>query len=130
MVAVLGQQRLCCVNGQMVIPQGQFSGLGKVTCLQEGSRLDRPQLDRAADGTLRYAWKKNTPALGPIEQARLIKAGHLKREQSPLRLQDVETGKPVTAHRGSVCWNDHRRRWVMIATEVGGTSHLGEVWYA
>ena len=27
-------------------------------------------------------------------------------------------------------WNDYRRQWVMIAVETGGTSFLGEVWYA
>jgi hypothetical protein len=33
-------------------------------------------------------------------------------------------------HAGSVSWNPHRRRWVLIAVEQGGTSFLGEVWYA
>jgi len=100
------------------------------TCLKENSRREPLELDRTADGKLRYAWKKNTPPLGPVKQAELVKAGRLKREEVWLQLQDVQTGKPVVAHRGSVYFNAYRRRWVMIAVEVGGTSQLGEVWYA
>jgi hypothetical protein len=33
-------------------------------------------------------------------------------------------------HRGSVRWNPHRKRWILIAVQQGGTSFLGEVWYA
>ncbi len=107
-----------------------LAGYEAFSCLKEGSRLDDVQLDRAGDGTLRYGWKKNTPPLGPRDQARWIKAGRLKPEEASPYLQDSRTGKPVVAHRGSVCFNDYRRRWVMIAVEAGGTSQLGEVWYA
>jgi hypothetical protein len=100
------------------------------TCLQAGSRLDHPQLDRGEDGGLRYAWKKNTPPVGPKEQADLIQAGHLRPEEALLQLQDRDTGKPVFAHRGSVYWNRFRNKWVMIAVQSGGSSFLGEVWYA
>jgi hypothetical protein len=100
------------------------------TCLKEGSRLDRPQLDRAADGTLRYGWKVNTPPVGAAEQARLIKAGLLKPAEALLQLQNADTGVRVTAHGGSVCWNAYRKRWVLIAVQSFGTSILGEVWYA
>ncbi len=100
------------------------------TCLKEGSRVDRVQLDRAEDGALRHRWRKNTPPLGLQAQAKLVKAGTLKPEEAAPRLRDVETGKPLMAHRASVYWNQYRRRWVMIATETFGTSMLGEVWYA
>jgi hypothetical protein len=100
------------------------------TCLKEGSRLDDPQVERDAGG-VRYAWKKKTPPLGPAEQAKLIQSGKLKADEALLPLQDAETGKAVLAHGGSVCWNAHRRRWVMIAVQgFGGPSFLGEVWYA
>jgi hypothetical protein len=93
------------------------------TCLKEGTRLDKPEIDR-------YGWKKNTPAVGPAEQAKLVKSGVLKPEEALLQLTDVETGKPVTLHGGSVHRNEYRGRWVMIAVQSGGTSFLGEVWYA
>jgi hypothetical protein len=100
------------------------------TCLVEGTRPDQQRLDRAADGSLRYAWKKDTPPLGTKEQAALVKAGRLKPEETLLHLCDADTGKAVTAHAGSVYWNRYRGRWVMLTTEIGGTSFLGEVWYA
>lgn len=44
---------------------------------------------------------------------------------------DAVSGKRVKPHRGTITWNDHRQRWIMIFTEVEGkASHLGEVWYA
>ena len=100
------------------------------TCLKEGSGLKNPRLDRAKSGRLRYSWTKNTPPVGPAEQAQLIKAGLMKPEEALLQLKDVDTGKPVLAHSGSVNWNAYRKRWIMIAVESGGTSPLGEVWFA
>lgn len=100
------------------------------TCLAEGSRLDDPQLDRAADGTPRYTWKRNTPAVTVPEQAKLVKSGKLPAHAALLQLRDHRTGQSVQAHSGSVYWNDYRRRWVMITVQGGGTSFLGEVWYA
>ncbi len=100
------------------------------TCLVEGTRPRDGQLDRGADDALRYSWKKNTAPVGPREQRRLIDSGRMKRDEALLQLQDVETGKQVTAHSGSVNWNQYRKKWIMIFGEVGGTSYLGEVWYA
>jgi hypothetical protein len=100
------------------------------TCLKEGSRLDDPQLDRDARGRLRYGWRKHTPAVGPAEEARLIKAGTIKPGEARWQLHDRDSGKPVLTHSGSVYWNAHRRRWVLIGVQAGGTSFLGEVWYA
>jgi hypothetical protein len=101
------------------------------TCLQLGSRLKEPQIDRDETGKIRYSWKTSTPAIGPEEQNKLVAARHMRADEGLLQLADHETGKRVTAHRGSVTWNDYRKRWVMIAVEIGGkTSHLGEVWYA
>jgi len=100
------------------------------TCLKEGTRLDEMQVDRRADGTVRYDWKGNTPPVGPGDQAKLTKAGKLRPGEALLQLQDCDTGDPVLAHAGSVYWNEYRRRWVMIAEQAYGTSMLGEIWYA
>jgi hypothetical protein len=100
------------------------------TCLERGSRLGEHRIERNADGTPRYAWKRDTPPIGPQEQAALIEGGHLKPEDVLLQLQDADTGKPVRIHGGSVYWNAYRQRWIMIAVEIFGTSFLGEVWYA
>ncbi|MFQ5809101.1 MAG: hypothetical protein ACE5JM_05735, partial [Armatimonadota bacterium] len=88
------------------------------------------ELDRAEDGTLRYGWKRNTSPVGPKEQAKLIREGRMRPEEALLQLRDADTGEPVQAHRGSIYWNEYRGRWVMIMVQSGGTSALGEVWYA
>jgi hypothetical protein len=45
-------------------------------------------------------------------------------------LRDVATKKTVKAHRGTVRWNAFRNQWIAIFTQQGGSSPLGEVWYA
>lgn len=106
------------------------------TCLKPGAtfekgKLDAEQLDRDEKGVLRYGWKKGTAAIDAVEQARLVKSGLLKADEGWLQLADVESGKSIALHRGSVNWNAYRKRWIMIAVEIGGTtSHLGEVWYS
>ena len=99
------------------------------TCLKEGTTVGEGHIDRAG-GRVRWAWKKNTPPLTPPQQAKLVRDGVLAADEALVQLRDVETGKPVEAHAGSVYWNAHRGRWIMIAVQSGGTSFLGEVWYA
>lgn len=100
------------------------------TCLKQGTKAADGQLDRDEKGTLRYRWKKNTPPLRPAQQAALIRTGRMKPQEALLLLRDVESGKAVSAHRGSVYWNAYRNRWVMIACQSMGTSFLGEIWYS
>jgi hypothetical protein len=103
------------------------------TCLRPGARYDRaaPALDRASDGRLVWAWKKNTAALTGAQQRELIRAGRIKPEEAWIDLRDVETGKAVLAHVGSVQWNEYRGRYIMIAQEIeGAPSFSGEIWYA
>ena len=109
---------------------GDLSQYEAWTPLKEGSRLDSPQIDRAADGAIRYAWKKNTPMLGPKEEAELVKKELLRSEETLTQLRDVDSGKAVTPHSGSVYWNAYRKRWITIRCEIYGTSMLGETWYA
>jgi hypothetical protein len=100
------------------------------TCLQRGTRFNQRKLDRNPDGTLNYAWKKSTGLVSQDQQGKLIQAGLMEADETFLNLRDVLTGKTVLAHGGSVYWNAYRRRWVMIAVEIMGSSFLGEVWYA
>ncbi len=97
------------------------------TCLSAGARFDAtaPNLDRAADGTLRYAWKTNTDYLDQRHQAKLVSAGALKPSEGWLQMRDIETDAPVRGHGGSVCWNAFHQRWVMIAQQGAG-----EIWFA
>lgn len=100
------------------------------TCLKQGSNFDDASIDRDAKGQLVYSWKKNTPALDYERERKLIAAGKIKRHEARFALRDRDSGKIVVAHSGSVCWNAYRKKWVMIAVQAGGTSYLGEVWYA
>jgi hypothetical protein len=116
----------------------QYEGF---TCLSpEGAVADGPEsadanIDRDAAGRPRFAWRRGAPPLDPAEQARLIEGGRLAADEAWLRLRDRETGAAVSAHRGSVYWNEFRQRFLMIAVEQkqapqSGTSALGEVWLA
>jgi hypothetical protein len=101
------------------------------TCLKPGSMLTKPEFDRDAGGKPRYRWRTNAPPITPEKQAEWVRKGLLTPDNSPIPLTDRATGQPVTIHRGSVNWNAYRKKWVMIAAQIGGKpSFLGEVWYA
>jgi hypothetical protein len=100
------------------------------TCLQPGGTPQSPKFARGPDGKIVWGWKRATPALGGPDIAKLVRSGNVTAEESIFQLRDVQTDRPVIAHRGSVYFNQYRGRWVMIATEQEGTSFLGEVWYA
>ena len=101
------------------------------TCLQAGTRPAQQQFDHGPDGVLRYGWKANTPLLRQDQQTKLIVSRRIKPEEALLNLRDIDSGKVVVAHGGSVYWNAYRGRWLMISVEsFGSTSYLGEVWVA
>jgi hypothetical protein len=100
------------------------------TCLVHGSRDDSPELDRDDDGHLRFAWKRGTPAVVGKLRKKLIQQKELREDEELIALQDVQTGKSIAAHGGSVYWNEYRQRWVAIILESFGSSLLGEIWYA
>ena len=84
-----------------------------------------------AEGRLHYGWKTSTQLVRQDQQAKLIASRRITADESLLNLRDIDSGKTVQAHGGSVYWNDYRNRWVMITVEsFGSTSALGEVWYA
>ena len=102
------------------------------SCLKPGTRYAgvRTQLDRNGDGKLVWSWKQNTPPLNPKEQAALIAAGRMKRGESPFRLQNADGGKSLLLNSSSCFWNDYRKKYIMVASEVLGATVLGEVWYS
>ncbi|HVV73109.1 MAG TPA: hypothetical protein VHI52_16670 [Verrucomicrobiae bacterium] len=103
------------------------------TCLKPGGRYsskDPVPLERDSAGKLIWAWKRDTPPLKPQEQEELIKAGQIKREECPFRLEDPDTGAPILINSSSCFWNNYRKRYVMIACQVMGATVLGEIWYS
>jgi hypothetical protein len=79
---------------------------------------------------LAYWWRRGADPLTQKEERLLVEGGKIKSTAARMQVRDVDSGKPVTLHTGSVNWNAFRKQWVMIAVEQGGTSYLGEVWYA
>lgn len=102
------------------------------TCLTPGSRWrdDAPPLERDGSGQLVCSWKADTDLITDERWRTLIENGLVKPEEQRWQLIDIETGEQITPHNGSVTWNQHRNRWILIFGQLGGHSLLGEVWYA
>jgi hypothetical protein len=102
------------------------------TCLADGSSADAKtaRVLRDAAGQPVWRWTTQAPPLSVTEERKLLEAKLLSAEEARYQPVDVESGKPVYMHGGSVRWNDWRKRWILVAVQQGGTSFLGEVWYA
>ncbi len=86
---------------------------------------------RRDDGALDYAWRKDVAPMESPKERRWLKQALIKAEECRVSPAEAATGERVTLHRGSVRWNEYRKRWVLIAVQEGGkSSYLGEVWYA
>lgn len=95
------------------------------TCLAaEGSPT------RDAAGKLIWSWRAGAQPIDAAEADRLVKAGTITADESPFAMHDVQSGKPVRMASGSVAWNPFIKQWTLVFHEVGGTSNLGEVWFA
>jgi hypothetical protein len=66
------------------------------------------------------AWKPGAPFIdGAEEERKLIAGGKLPAEAARFPFIDVDTGKPAAFGMGSIAWNAHRKRWIMIAGAWG-----------
>lgn len=101
------------------------------TCLVPGTKFagKDSKIDREDRGKVTYDWKRGTQPTGPAEERQLIRGGLLDAEDARFLPKDVDTGKTVAIHFSTVRWNEYRQRWIMIGTQAGGDSFLGEVWY-
>jgi hypothetical protein len=84
------------------------------------------------DGKPVWRWQADLPPASSADEARWVKAGKLKPDHArfyPVNAADA--AERVQLHSGTVHWNQHRKRWVMLMGQIGGKSSLlGEVWYA
>ncbi|MBE2286361.1 MAG: hypothetical protein IAE77_23095 [Prosthecobacter sp.] len=77
-----------------------------------------------------YVWQNAVPPTTQKDEERLIAEKKMPANKALMQVTDAKSGKTVHLHAGSVHWNKHRERWIMIAVqEVGDVSYLGEVWY-
>ncbi len=103
------------------------------TCLEPCARYDKKaaRVERDARGQLVYAWKPRTDPVSAAEEQQLVAAGKIKPEEARYQPRDVDGGKPVQMHSGSIHWNEFRKKWILIAVQsFGSPSLLGEVWFA
>jgi hypothetical protein len=91
------------------------------TCLKPDGTVDR------SNGKPVWSWHRG---VAPADVNRLIKDKLLTEDESPQRIRDAATGKPVRIHNGSIAWNAYLKRWVMLFGQGGGDSTLGEIWLA
>ncbi len=62
-------------------------------------------------------------------QAAVIEA--LEAEAKGVQVYDIESGRAIIPHNGTVYFNAHRGRWIGIFGQLyGESSALGEIWYA
>jgi len=95
------------------------------TCVSGDSKAAGTTVDRDETGRVRYSWKAGAERLQADRLRAWVKNGVLKRTEAWLQLIDSVTGASIEAGRGSVFWNEYRRRWVMIAA-----GKPGEVWFS
>jgi len=122
----------CIESGARNTERGKngTSGDGPPSAIRDPhSAIEKPH--RKADGALDFAWRKDAPPIESEQEAKWLKAGAIKPEECRVSPEDAATKQRVTLHEGSVCWNEFRKRWVLIAVQqFGKPSFLGEVWYA
>jgi hypothetical protein len=103
------------------------------TPMVAGSRFDgaNTQLERNQQGDLVWAWKFDTPPLTPSQQRELVAANLMTRSESPFRIKDFDSGKPIAEHAGTVSWNAYRQKWIMLfGRSFGESSFLGDIYLA
>jgi hypothetical protein len=100
------------------------------TCADVPEANAGPRLDDA--GAPIWRWQRDCPPTDSALEARWVREGRL--DAARARFVPVNAADPrerVELHRGTVRWNAHRARYVLVACQVGGTSsYLGELWYA
>lgn len=104
------------------------------SCIEEDADPKTAKPERDADGKLVWKWRKAPPVTQKIEQRwlkqNLIEPG----EARYLPLDADNPDRHVLMHTGSVYWNEHRQRYVLIAIEQNYDSNapsmLGEVYYS
>jgi len=110
-----------------------FGSYEAYTCLAPESSFEgeHSQIQRNADGSADWGWKRNTEPLSPGQIMELFKLGRLKTAELRYLPADADGGKPIVMQGGSATYNAYRRKWVEIAVQDHGeSSFLGEIWYS
>ncbi|MFN9720377.1 MAG: hypothetical protein ACK58L_16895 [Planctomycetota bacterium] len=97
-------------------------------------RLARSLPLRDQNGKLVWRWARQPPVTQKDEQ-RWIRSGLMQPAEATLSPIDADQPtRHVVMHSGTVHWNAHRRKWILIAIEhawdKSSPSFLGEVFYS
>ena len=102
------------------------------TCARPAGNGKPAEPEIGHDGKPVWRWQKELPPTDSGLEHRWVKDNKLK----PLhaRFLPADAAAPadrVILHRGTVRWNEYRKRWLLVAGQIQGKSSLlGEVWYA
>ena len=104
------------------------------SCMAVDADPKRAKPRRIASGALDWKWQAGAPTTQK-EEWRWLKAGLIKPEEARYLPEDAnQAGRRVVLHNGTVHWNAHRQRWLLIANEIAqdkkSPSFMGEVWYS
>jgi hypothetical protein len=78
-----------------------------------------------------WRWVRFADLLGGNVSSKSTVIKALEEETSKPYVYDIESGKEILSHNGTVYFNDYRQRWVAIFVQhFGESSFLGEVWCA
>jgi hypothetical protein len=79
-----------------------------------------------------WRWQKDLPPTDSKTEHMLFKDGTILPEHAcfcPVNVSDPK--ERIILHSGSVRWNAFRKKWILLAGQIGGKSSLlGEVFYA
>lgn len=102
------------------------------TCARPGPGGKPAGPEIGDDGRPVWRWQKELPPTDSKTEREWVKEGRIKPEHARFCPRDAANpGDRAVLHSGSVRWNAFRKRWVLVAGEIGGKpSLLGEVWYA
>jgi hypothetical protein len=88
-------------------------------------------VNRLTPPSIAGSWVPFADLIGNDASAKTSVIEALKKEKQDAHLYDIESGKKVSPHGGTVYFNAYRQRWVAIfVQQFGESSFLGEVWYA
>jgi hypothetical protein len=102
------------------------------TCARAAGGGKPGEPDVGKDGKPLWRWQKTLPPVDSRTEHRWVREGKIKPEHARFCPADAAApAERVILHSGTVRWNAHRKRWVLVAGQVHGKpSFLGEVWYA
>jgi hypothetical protein len=99
------------------------TGYEALTCLAAN---DATTIDRDARGAAIFRWRHGADRMHEGRIKDLLQANRLRPQETWRQVVDVATGRAFLGGRGSVFWNDYRKRWIWIMA----AAVPGEVWFA